>query len=180
MSEPDAARATFAAALKLLPVVRNLMRPGGATAAGLGAQGAQTGTAAVPEWKDGGKLVDKVTVKDSKGIPSRLSKHRATTQLAKFTAKVAAADAWLRAIMEPEILRRVPRPEMVMHTRGRMTVCIWPAEAPEPLVLDLFGNRLQISEPAWRFSTEGLAEREEGSDAFAIEIHTDDDALRET
>jgi hypothetical protein len=123
---PAAARGQFAAALKLLPVMKTLTEPGGAKAAVLGgAQGAQGAAQGAQgnkpsEWADGGKLSDTIVVKPSKGIPGWLSKRRAASKMQKFKTKVDAVDAWVRMMVEPELLRRVPRPEMVMHTRGRM------------------------------------------------------------
>ena len=125
----DGDKKAFAAALKLLPIIRSLTDPGGAaTGAAIAAQGGQAGQAAKgatpqgPEWRNGGKLTDTVIVKQSKGLPSWLSKRREAKQLQKFKAKIQAADDWVRSLVEPEILRRVPRPDIVMHTRGRMKV----------------------------------------------------------
>jgi hypothetical protein len=61
-------------------------------------------------------------VKHSQGIPNWLSNRRATKQLAKFKANIDRVDQWLRALVEPDILQRVPRPLIRMHTRGRMKI----------------------------------------------------------
>ncbi len=53
----------------------------------------------------------------------------------------------------------------------------WYSDLNGRIVIESSDYRLQISEPAWRFTAEELAERErqreEGSDAFATEIHAD-------
>jgi hypothetical protein len=111
----DQQRAAFATALKQLSIVAYLMNP---TATG----NSGGGNNLRPEWKDAGALSAKVQVKHSKGIPDWLSKRRANKQLAKFTAKIDRVDAMMRAIIEPEILARVRRPDIYMHTRGAMGI----------------------------------------------------------
>jgi hypothetical protein len=54
----------------------------------------------------------------------------------------------------------------------------WYSDLSGRVVIESAGYRLDVSEPAWRFTTEELAERarraaEESSDAFAIEIRAD-------
>jgi hypothetical protein len=55
----------------------------------------------------------------------------------------------------------------------------WHSDLGGRMVIESAEYRLQISEPAWRFTAEDLAERErrraeEGDDSFAIELHADD------
>jgi hypothetical protein len=115
----DADRASFSAALKQLASVQSLLGLGPTAAGGQPAAGTAI---AAPEWRDPGKLSDRVVVKDSKGIPGWLSKRRREKSLPKFKAKVDQVDGWLRTLLEPEVMRRVPRPEIWMHTRGQMKV----------------------------------------------------------
>ena len=116
---PDALRAGFTAVLKQLSVVQSLTGQGPTAGGGQPSGGARPQK---PEWRDPGKLVDKVVVKHSKGIPDWLSKRREQKSQGKFKAKVEQVDQWLRTLLEPAMLRRVTRPQIVMHTRGQMKV----------------------------------------------------------
>lgn len=55
----------------------------------------------------------------------------------------------------------------------------WHSDLGGRMVIESADYRLQVSEPAWRFTAEELAERarrraEEGDDSFAIELHAED------
>ena len=53
----------------------------------------------------------------------------------------------------------------------------WYSELSGRVVIESADYRLQVSEPAWRFTAEDIAERERqreaGDDAFAVEVHAD-------
>ncbi len=108
-SVPDSDRAGFSAALKKMPTVEGLLNPqlGGGDDAQRKPQGPS-------EWKDGGKLVDKVKkVNDLVGFKKHLAENRFKSQ--SLRRRIEQADRTVRTVVAPHLLARVPRPEINIH-----------------------------------------------------------------
>jgi hypothetical protein len=111
----------FATALKAMPTVDYILKQGTEQAQ----QPAQGGR---PAWKDGGSLVDNIKevndfwklrkafnwVFDSKRGEKRLKSKT-------FRRKVQSVDAMMKAIIAPEILRRIPKPALYVHSSAAQT-----------------------------------------------------------
>jgi hypothetical protein len=77
----------------------------------------------------------------------------------------------------PEALAMIRRGETPPEHLANSLYLEWYSEVSGRVMIESSDYRLEVSEPAWRFTAEEIAERnrqaEEGSSAFAVEVHAD-------
>jgi len=98
----------FAAALKKMPTVEFILSGGGAE------QHQPREGEARREWKGGGRLVDGIEEVDD-AVIKWLSKRRLKSR--KFRRRVDRADDWTRAFLSAEMIARIPRPKVIVHSK---------------------------------------------------------------
>jgi hypothetical protein len=100
----DDQRKAFAKALKQMPTVSMLLNPNQITNVDRRRS----------EWKNGGRLVDKVVgVNDLAGPKKALGARRIASK--KFRRKLNRADELVRVVVEPDLLAQIPLPKVSVH-----------------------------------------------------------------
>jgi hypothetical protein len=126
----------FSEALKLLPVVQFLLDRPKETKGGGGDKGTRSGDRS---WKGGGDMQSTITVvDDAKSTPKFVRDKRGKSQ--SFRKKVAATDRFIKAIVSPEFLARVPAPKVNVHTKPAIAIT-----SPGGFRANGIGGRLDVA-----------------------------------